>query len=372
MDAPGDIPHMKLSEIAEALDAPFSGDGSIEIARAVHPAEAESATDLALAMDKEMLELLGDSPARAAVVFDGAGVPADALDGYIVVGRPRYAMAGLMELFEKPVDAPDGIHPAAVISEGASLAPSAVVGALAYVGPGAEIGENTIVMPQATVGAEARIGADCLLHPGARIGERVVLGDRVIVHHNASLGADGFSFVTPEVGSVETAKAKGKVEATNVEIVRINSIGTVEIGDDVEIGACTSLDRGTVSATRVGRGPKIDDLVMIGHNVLIGENCLVCGQVGIGGSSKIGDRVVLAGKVGVADHIEVGDDVVVGAGSGVVTDLASKAVYVGSPAIPKQDLVRQVINIRRLDSMISDLRQLKKAVKAVESSTKTS
>src|SRR3546814_8918202 len=127
-------------------------------------------------------------------------------------------------------------------------------------------------MPQATVGAEARIGADCLIHPGARIGERVVVGDRVIIHHNASIGADGFSFVTPEPGSVETAKASGRVEATNTALVRINSIGTVILGDDVEVGACTAIDRGTVSATRIGNNTKIDDLVMIGHNCIVGEN----------------------------------------------------------------------------------------------------
>ncbi len=362
---------MQLSEIAEALRASLVGDGSIEIARVVHPSEATGADDLALAMETEALAQLSRSAARAAVVAEGADVPNGAVDGYIVVSRPRYAMAGLTQLFNRPVHAPPGIHPTAVVERGAELGAEVSIGAHVYVGPDTRIGAGTILMAQVTVGAGARIGKGCLLHPGVRIGERVVIGERVIIHHNASIGADGFSFVTPERGSVESAKATGRVEATNVAIVRINSIGTVEIADDVEIGACTSIDRGTVSATRIGRNTKIDDLVMIGHNVVIGENCMICGQVGIAGSTRIGDRVVLAGQVGVADHIEIGDDVVIGAGSGVGRDVPAKSVYLGYPAMPKQEVMRQLLALRRLESLFSDIADLKKRVKAVESSTKT-
>ena len=225
-------------------------------------------------------------------------------------------------------------------------------------------------MPHVTIGADVILGENCLLHPGVRIGERVVMGDRVIIQANASIGADGFSFVTPEPGSVETAKAKGRIDAMNTEIVRINSLGTVILGDDTEIGACSSVDRGTISATRIGRGTKLDDLVMIGHNVQIGENCMICGQVGIAGSSTIGDRVVLAGQVGVADHLKIGNDVVVGGGAGVASNLSDRQIYLGMPAIKKKDFVNQILSLRRMETMFKDLMDLKNRFSAIENAEK--
>ena len=362
---------MNLEQIAEALGGSVFGDATLEVDRAVHPADAESDRDLALAMDAELLAKLSDTPALSAIVAEGASVPEGAVAGYVTVGRSRFAMAGITRVFEKPVHSERGIHPNAVVAPDAEIiADDVSVSALSYVGPGAKLGRGTIIMPQSTVGAGAVLGEDCLIHPGARIGERVILGDRVIVHQNASIGADGFSFVTPEPGSVETAKATGRVEATNVEIVRINSIGTVILGSDTEIGACTSIDRGTISATRIGRGTKLDDLVMVGHNVVIGENCMICGQVGIAGSSVIGDRVVLAGQVGVADHLKIGNDVVVGGGSGVASNLADREVYLGLPAIKKKDFVNQVLMLRRLETMFNDIMKLKKKFRGIETPDK--
>jgi UDP-3-O-[3-hydroxymyristoyl] glucosamine N-acyltransferase len=362
---------MKLIEIAEALDAALEGDGSIEVDRPVHPAEATSEADLALAMDKSLVTLLGQSAARVAVVRDGAEIPEGAVDAYISVGRSRYAMAGLTHLFDKPVHANDGIHETAVIAADAVVAADVSIGPFTHVGPAAKVGAGTILMSHVTIGAEAELGEDCLLHAGARVGERVVLGDRVIIHHNASLGGDGFSFVTPEPGSVESAKRSGRIEGTNVIIERINSIGTVIIGDDAEVGACTAIDRGTISATRIGNGTKIDGMVIVGHNVTIGENCMLCGQVGIAGSAVIGDRVVLAGKVGVADHVKIGNDVVVGASSGVAMDLPDRGVYLGVPAVPKNERMREYMLLRRLESMFDDLRSVKKRLNAIESSNET-
>jgi len=363
---------MKLEQIAEALGGIVVGDASLEVGRAVHPNEAETERDLALAMDAGLVDCLATSPARAAIVREGVKIPEGVVDGYVTVGRSRYAMAGITKVFDLPVHSEAGVHPSAVIAPGVSLPENISIGALAYVGPGAEIGPGSIIMPQATIGANARLGADCLIHPGARIGERVVLGDRVIIHQNASIGADGFSFVTPEPGSVESAKATGRIDATNTEIVRINSIGTVILGDDTEIGACTSIDRGTISATRIGRGTKLDDLVMIGHNVQIGENCMLCGQVGIAGSTIIGDRVVLAGQVGVADHLEIGNDAVVGGGAGVAGNLPGRDVYLGTPAIKKKDFIKQVMMVRRLESVFGELMQLKKRFTGIETLGKKS
>jgi UDP-3-O-[3-hydroxymyristoyl] glucosamine N-acyltransferase len=363
---------MKLSEIAAALDGDLVGDGSIDVTRPVHPSEAESGTDLALAMEKDLVAALADSRSRAAVVAEGAEVPDCAVDGYIVVKRPRYAMAGLTEAFDKPPHFPDGIHPSAVIEADADVASDARIGPFTYVASGAVVAAGAVLMSHVTVGAEARVGANSLIHTGVRIGERVEIGARAIIHQNASIGADGFSFVTPEVGSVEEARGGSgdTVSAQNLSLRRINSVGTVIVGDDVEIGACTSIDRGTVSATRIGTSTKIDDLVMIGHNVVIGENCMICGQVGIAGSVTIGDRVVLAGQAGVADHVKIGSDVVVAARSGVAATLKDKTVAIGTPALPRSEAADLYMYQRRLKRLFKDVSDMKRSLNAIESGKK--
>ncbi|MDJ0949771.1 MAG: UDP-3-O-(3-hydroxymyristoyl)glucosamine N-acyltransferase [Alphaproteobacteria bacterium] len=360
-------PHRTLAEIAAALGAEVSGDGEIEIREVVHPRMASSATDLAFVMDQGAVDGLVDSPICAAVVADGLTLPDDLLAGVIQVRNPRYALAMLLDLFDKPPHAPAGIHPSAVVDRTARLGDGVSVGALSYIGPEAEIGAGTVVMPQVSVGAGARIGADCLLHPGVRVGERVIVGDRAILQHNASIGADGFSYVTPDEPSFEQAKKRSRdVTVQNQDIRRINSIGTVILGNDVEVGANAAIDRANLGATTIGDGTKIDNLVMIGHNNRIGEGCLISGHVGISGSCRIGDRVVLAGRAGVADHITIGDDVVVGAGSGVWRDVDDKQIVAGYPALPKSEALAREANIGRIRRILKDLGDLRKRVAELE------
>src|SRR5271167_2579476 len=190
------LPSMKLSEIATALNARLVGDGTIEIDRPVHPADAQGPRDLALAMEPALIALLDGSPVRAAVVRDQSKVPADRLEGCIVVGRSRYAMSRLLDIFDRPPHIARGVDKMAVVADGARLGKDVSIGPFCYVGPKARIGDGTILIANVTVGAEATVGQSCLFHAGARIGERVVVGNRVIIHHNANIGADGFSFVT--------------------------------------------------------------------------------------------------------------------------------------------------------------------------------
>ncbi|CAK0758332.1 UDP-3-O-acylglucosamine N-acyltransferase [uncultured Gammaproteobacteria bacterium] len=358
---------MKLQDIADALGGRLDGDGSIEITRVVHPAEAVFAGDLVLAMDRRLLPLLAGTPARAAVIAEGGALPDGVvMAATVVVTRPQTAMVVLTRLFDRPVFCAPGIHPTAVIAPDAEIGAEVSIGPFVVVGPGALIGRGARLLAQVTIGAEAVVGEDCLFHPGVRIGDRVVVGRRVILHHNVSLGGDGFSFVTPVRGSVETAKQGGKVEALNTALLRINSIGTVEIGDDVEIGANSAVDRGTITATRIGANTKIDNLVQIGHNVSIGENCMICGQVGIAGSARIGNRVVLAGQVGVADNTKIGDDAVVGPQSGVGSEVVARAVVVGTPPIPKDQAFDQYLALRRLKTLIRDVTEIKARLKEVK------
>lgn len=358
---------MRLAAIAEALNARLTGDGDLEIDRVVHPSEAAGPGDLALAMEPKLVGLLSAGKSRAAVLAAGTEPPADAgLTGWIEVGRPRLAMAGLLNLYECPTLAAPGIHPTAVIDPAATLGQNLSIGPFVVVGPGAVLGDGVTLLAHVTVGRDARLGDGCLLHPGVRIGERVELGRRCIIQPNAVIGADGFSFVTPEPGAVEVAKRTGVVGATNASLLRINSIGAVILGDDVEVGACTTIDRGTVLSTRIGSGTKLDNQVQIGHNVQIGENCMLCGKVGVAGSAVIGDRVVLGGGAGVADHTTIGSDVLVGAHGGVAGDLPSRAIYMGAPAVPRKEFWEQIKNMRRLKRVIEDVAMLKKRLSSAD------
>ena len=357
---------MKMRDLAEALNGRLVGDGALEVERPVHPAEATAPTDLALAMQPEARAALDGSAARAAVVAASGEEGLSTLDAYIVVGRARYAMVGLMNAFERPVHAPPGVHPTAVIAGGAVVADDVSIGPFVYVGPGARIAAGTIAMAHVTIGAEATIGERCLFHPGARIGERVTIGHRIILQHNASVGADGFSYVTPQVGSVESVKATGRVEATNTDIRRVNSIGTVILEDDVELGACATVDRGTVEATVIKRNTKIDNLVMVGHNCIVGENCFICSQVGIAGSTKVGDRVVLAGKVGISDHLTIGNDSVIAAGSGVIRDVPPRSVLFGYPATDRRRALEGFHYLSRLKTLFQDVARLQGRVGSLE------
>ncbi len=349
---------LTVGDLAAALGFEMAGDGALPIARPAHPADAGPG-DLAMAMSPSYAEALGAGKARAAMLWPEADWRALGLEAAIFAPRPRFAMAGATRIFAHPIHAPIGIHPTAVIDPTARIGPDAAIGPLTVIGPGARIGARARILSHCSIGADAVIGDDALLHAGARIGDRTRIGDRFVAQPNVVAGGDGFSFVTPEKGSVESAKSTGAVslDALNVVHARIHSLGAVRIGDDVEIGAGSTIDRGTLADTVIGSGTKIDNLVQVGHNVAIGENCLLCAQVGIAGSAVIGDRVVLGGKVGVADHLTVGSDSVVAASSGVGSNIKPRSVVMGLPAIPRDEWMRMMMALRRLPRLIDKMRK---------------
>ncbi|NCU21603.1 UDP-3-O-(3-hydroxymyristoyl)glucosamine N-acyltransferase, partial [Candidatus Falkowbacteria bacterium] len=235
---------MDLTALAHLLDGQVHGRGDLTFDRPAHPDHAGD-NDLAVAMQADLLGRLGESRARVALVAQGAQIPEGAVDAWVSVGRPRFALHHLTTAFAWPVAVAPGVHPLAVVENGAVLGADVAIGPFVHVGAGAQVGRGCKILSGASVGAGAVLGEDCLLSPGVRIGDRVRLGNRVMIHANACLGADGFSFVTPEPGSVESAKASGRVEGANQALARIHSLGAVVIGDDVEIGANTCIDRGT-------------------------------------------------------------------------------------------------------------------------------
>jgi UDP-3-O-[3-hydroxymyristoyl] glucosamine N-acyltransferase len=352
-----------IADIAAALGAELFGDGSIRVTGAAEPAMA-GPEHLALAMKPEYATGLAKGRARAAVLWAGADWQALGLEAALVVPRPRYAMAGITRALDPGPEIAPGIHPTAVIEPGAQIAEGAAIGPFVVIGRAARIGARARIAAHVSIGAEVQIGDDALLLDGVRIGHHVRIGHRFIAQPGAVVGSDGFSFVTPEKSGVERVRESlgHQGDITAQSWTRIHSLGAVEIGDDVEIGANTAIDRGTIRATRIGRGTKLDNLVHVGHNVEVGEDCLLCGQVGIAGSARIGNRVVMGGQCGVNDNIFVGDDVVAGGATKIFTNAPAGRVLLGSPAVRMEAHVEMMKALRRLPRLFEQVRALQKAV----------
>lgn len=327
-----------LKNLAASLGAETLGDASILVDRLAEPLEAR-AGDLALAVAPKFAENLKASAARAAVVWSGASLTELGLDGAIVAPRRRLAMAGLTQAMD---DDP-------TFANGPAIHPMSVIDPTAQIGTGARIG------PFVAVGPEAVIGENATLHAGVVIGARVRIGDRFIAQAGAAIGGDGFSFTTDGPSNVERAvRARPGVpldpplKSADGTWHRIHSLGSVEIGNDVEIGANSTVDAGTIRATRIGNGVKIDNLVQVGHNVVLGEDCLLCAQAAIAGSSVLGARVILGGKAGVADNLTIGRDVVAGGGSVILSNVPDGTFVSGHPAQPTHEYRAGLKALRRL------------------------
>ena len=344
-----------LGEIAAFVGGELRGDASVWIARIVHPSAAKGKSDLAFVLSEKAAALLNDGKIANAIV--PAGVEHSSSANLILVSRPRLVLAQLTELFERPVHAPPGINHLAEIDPTARLGQNVAIGPFCSIGPNSVVGDNCRLVSNVTIGANVLIGTDTLLHAGVRVGDRCEIGNRVIVQPNVVIGGDGFAFVTREPGSVESVRQTGEVKSFNNEVVRIHSIGNVVVEDDVEIGAGTCIDRGTLGETRLGKGTKLDNLIQVGHNVTIGENCLIVSQVGLGGSSKIGDRSVIGGQSGVPDHVTIGNDAVIHAGSGITGHVPSKTAMIGIPAVPLREFMEREVKMRRLPNLIKELKQ---------------
>jgi UDP-3-O-[3-hydroxymyristoyl] glucosamine N-acyltransferase len=331
-----------LRDLAALVGGQVVGDPGTPIAGVADPRQA-GPQDLVFLLDAQYTEAIGHSAAAAVVV----GAEADIPKPQIVVARPRVAMARLMAAFAPPPPFA-GVHPTAVIDPSATVHPTAAIGPLVYVGAHSTVGAGTVLHPGVVVGRHVTVGDDCLLYPRVVLYDEVTLGNRVILHAGTVIGSDGYGFVPDEQG----------------HHLKIPQMGNVVLGDDVETGANVAVDRGTFGSTVIGRGTKLDNLVHIGHNDRIGEDCLIVSQVGISGSVTVGDRVTLAGQVGVAGHLSIGSDSMVLARTGVTKDIPPKSFVSGFPARPHKEEMRRQAALASVDRMRRELAAMKRRLDA--------
>ncbi len=335
----------RLKELAEWVDGTVVGDGEVEIS-AVAAIEEARAGEITFIANSKYLPKLGETQASAVIVSKEVTQGDKPL---LCVTNPYLAFAKILILFsQKPYQA-KGIHSNAWVSPTAKLGKELTLYPLAYVGDRCVIGDRVTLYPGVYVGEDSAIGEDSILYSNASIYPGTVIGKRVILHSGVVVGSDGFGYVKD-----------GKRN------VKIPQIGSVEIEDDVEIGANSAVDRATFGKTIIQRGVKIDNLVQVAHNVVIGEDSILCAQVGISGSTRLGSNVTLAGQVGVVDHTEIGDNVMVGAQAGVTRRLTPNQGYVGSPAIPHREFLRINAVFSKLPEMRKTLIEIEKRFKKIE------
>ncbi len=358
------MPSYKISEIAEALSSDYLGNGDVIVLGIGEP-ESVGPDQLAIAMTKKYRLGVADCAARAAVLWPSAEWQEFNLDAAIFVERPRLAMSILTNLFRSKNPQNIGIHPTALVDPSVEIGDDTAIGAYSILGANVQIGANVTIGSHVSIGQNVVLGNGSILRDGVKIGDDVRIGERFVAQSGVSIGFDGFSYVTIEKSHVENVRRdlqnSGKVPLDQ-RWQKIQSIGGVEIADDVELGANSNIDAGTIRPTKIGAGTKIDALVQIGHNVVIGENCLLCSQVGVAGSSIIGDSVVLGGKAGVADNISIGDGVVAGAGSIILSNVPAGRAVLGYPATKMDRQIESYKALRRLPRLIKAMNIYKNTV----------
>ncbi len=335
-----------LSDLAALVRGKVIGDEALLIESA-RPLKLAGPSDITFLQDTGKANQLADSAACAVVT--PVGMPANG-KAMIQVEDPLDAFIAIVQSFQAPHKSKKSVvDPRAAIDYSVVLGVNVSVGAFAVVGEGTVIGDGCRIHPNATIGPNCVLGKDAVVHPGAVLYEGTVVGDRSIIHANAVIGADGFGYRFRD----------GKHE-------KIPQLGNVVIGEDVEVGAGTTIDRGTFQPTEIGEGTKIDNLVQIAHNCRIGKHNLLVSQMGIAGSSTTGQYVVVAGQVGIRDHVNIGEGAVIGAKAGVTSDIPAGQRVLGAPARPEGDQKRVLMSLEKLPQLRRDVKALQRHLGLVE------
>lgn len=329
------------SQLAEQLRGEVLGDGSVQLT-GFAPADCARPGDLTFAEKESYFAVAEQSQAAAILV---AGPFTSSKKVLIRVPNARVALARVLPLFFPPEQPPSGIHPSAVIAPSAQIDPTAHIGPHCGVGARVRLGARSVLMGGNHLGHDCQIGDDVWLFPNVVVYARSQIGHRVSIHAGTVIGSDGYSYVFDE----------GRHR-------KVPQVGHVIIHDDVEIGANAAIDRGALGPTVIGQGTKIDNLVHVAHNVVLGRHCIITGQVGFAGSTRLGDYCVVAAQSGIADHLTIGNQVTIGAKSGVMRDIPDGGRVLGIPAAPDKQAKRQIIAVQQLPELIRRMRELEKQV----------
>jgi UDP-3-O-[3-hydroxymyristoyl] glucosamine N-acyltransferase len=337
------------AEIAKHLEGEILGDAQTPLKSFAHADRAQPG-DLTFAETDEFFAR-ADQSAASGIIFSGSSASSS---GKVLIRVPnaRIAFARALSLFFPETPVPAGIHPSATIAKSARVEPGVYLGPNSVIGERSVVGADAVVHAGAVVGDDCKLGAGVVLFPNVTIYSQTELGQRVRVHAGTVIGADGFGYVLD--GGIHR---------------KVPQTGNVLVGDDVEIGSNVTIDRGALGPTVIGKGTKIDNLVQIGHNVQIGEHCLVVSQVGVAGSSKLGNYVVLAGQVGVSGHLNIGNKVTVAAQSGVMNDIPDGQTWLGAPAQPDKQAKRQMIAIQHLPELLRRVRKIEQKLELGDDAT---
>ena len=339
---------MTASEIAKQLGAPIEGDGGREILSG-NSLERARESEIAFAEGDEREKAAGESCAGCLLVRPGVG----GLDGrtLIRVPKPRNSFARVLRWLHPEAAPVPGVHPTAIVAESAELDQGVSVGPHAVIGEGARIGRNTQLSAQVKIGERSTLGAECRVHPGVAVSHDVAIGDRVTLHAGAVIGADGFGFA---------------FEDDHYE--KFPQTGTVEIGNDVEIGANSCVDRAALEKTVIGDGAKLDNLVHIGHSCRIGRHVVIAAQTGLSGGVVVEDYVVMGGQVGIGERAHIGKRAVVGGQCGILPHrrIEPGATVWGTPSRPHGEYLRKLALFGRLPKLVAELKALGKRIAALE------
>ncbi len=336
---------LKLKQLAERLNCELKGDGGVRIER-VAPIERAGAGDITFLSNPKYLQYARKTKASAIIVAPQMS----RLNGNLLIcGNPYLAFARTVGILMGDAHTVQpGRHPTAVVADDVRVGENVEIGPHVTVESGAVLGDNVALMSNVYIGPNVEVGEGTIVHPNAAIYRRVRIGKRCVVHSNVTIGSDGFGWA-PNGRHYES----------------IPQVGTTVIGDDVSIGAGSVINRGALGDTRIGSGTKIDSLVIISHNVEVGEDCLFVSQVGISGSVKIGNHVTFGGQVGVSGHLKIGDNVQVAAQAGVTHDLAPNKAYLGAPARPINEMRKAFAAFNKLPELRRDIRHVQKRMSEI-------
>ena len=337
------------AELAQHLQGNVVGDATTQLI-GFAPADQARPGDVTFAENEAYFTAAAQSAASAIIVAGDFHSPGKAV---IKVKNARVAFAKALALFFPEPTFRAGVHSTAVIAPDAQVDASAHIGPHCVVGAKSRIGPRTVLIAGAVVASDCKLGEDCLVFPNVTIYPRTEIGNRVRVHAGSVIGSDGFGYVLD-------AGAHRKVP----------QVGNVIIGDDVELGANVTIDRGALGPTIIGKGTKIDNLVQIAHNVKIGEHCIIVAQTGIAGSSQLGKYNVIGGQVGIAGHLKFGNQVTVAAQSGVMHDIPDGETWFGSPAQPDKVTKRQIVALQRLPELLKRMADLERQLASVQAASK--